>query len=398
MTHLRMAVRPPRRVVLAMQASEASRTLEQALCALGCEVVESAGDRPAARERCARLLPELVLIDLQLDAHGGALALAAELAASSSAPILYLTEPDAALPKSAGAHAAGFIDKPASPRRLARSIGFALEQRASLALAGAREPAAVSGTGARGTSANDSASSRFRDELLGSMAHELRAPLQGVVGFAGFLIDGKAGTVSDAQRQYLEHIATGANHVLQVVNDVLDLTSSESDSLHIRTEAVDAERAMREVLQVLQVIAIRKHVGVDVEVDEQLGHVVSDATKVKQVLYNLVSNALKFTPTGGRVRVCLRRAEPDAFCIDVEDSGSGIPADLLPHLFERSPARSALTQGIGLLLTQRIVDALGGSLSGHNREQGGFCCSARLPLAPSVAQRDTTVRLPRDAR
>jgi signal transduction histidine kinase len=376
MTHVRSAARPPRRVVLVMQPGDEARALEQALAALGCELVETTGNPVEARQRTARLQPELLLLDLQLGA--AMLALAAELAGQTSAPIVFLSEPGAELPANAGAHAAFFLDKPLTPRKLARGLGFALEH-----------------TRNRAAPVDATAGGRFRDELLGSMAHELRAPLQGVVGFAGFLIDGKAGHVSATQREYLEHIATGANHVLQVVNDVLDLTSSESDGLHVRTEAVDAERAMREVLQVLQVIAIRKQISVNVEVDEQLGHVVSDATKVKQVLYNLMSNALKFTPSGGRVRVCLRRAEPDAFCIDVEDTGSGIDAELLPHLFERSPVRARQTQGIGLLLTKRIVDALGGSVSAHNRPEGGCFCSARLPIAPSLAPRDLESRLPR---
>ncbi|MET0389283.1 MAG: histidine kinase dimerization/phospho-acceptor domain-containing protein, partial [Polyangiales bacterium] len=92
----------------------------------------------------------------------------------------------------------------------------------------------------------------FRNEFLASMAHELRAPLQGVSGFAQFLLDGKAGPLTDAQRDCLEQIENGAAHVLQVVQDVLDLNDHSAASLAVRTEAVDPERAAREVLQVLQ--------------------------------------------------------------------------------------------------------------------------------------------------
>jgi signal transduction histidine kinase len=205
-----------------------------------------------------------------------------------------------------------------------------------------------------------------------------------VVGFASFLREGKAGSMSETQGEYLDYIANGANHVLQVVNDVLDLTATDSDSLHVRTEAVDPEQATREVLQVLQVIAIRRRIAVDVEIDEQLGHVVSDATKIKQVLYNFVSNALKFTPAGGRVSVGVRRDGPDAFRIDVADSGVGLAPDTMSSLFDGVRDRRD-SAGLGLSITKRIVDALGGSVRAENRREGGSLFSARLPIAPSVA-------------
>jgi signal transduction histidine kinase len=133
----------------------------------------------------------------------------------------------------------------------------------------------------------------FRGELLASMAHELRAPLQGVSGFAEYLLEGKAGTLDQVQRTCLQQIELGAEHVLQVIQDVLDLTDRDVDTLQIRSEVVDTARAVREVMQVLQALAMRRRIGVHVQVDDRLGHVVCDATKLKQVLYNLISNALK---------------------------------------------------------------------------------------------------------
>jgi signal transduction histidine kinase len=387
MTPVLTAPRAVTRALLVTHDVDLARHIQEELRTLGCKAIEIASDGTDAGKRCVRFAPELVLID-QLLAGSGAWAVAAELATQVRGPIVYLCDPEIPLPTAAFAHGLGFVDKPITQRGVARAVGFALHRydvEASLRAS----VAALMVSAAPPRPDPDAATSRLSTELLGSMAHELRAPLQGVMGFATFLRDGKAGEVSETQQQYLDHIATGANHVLQVVNDVLDLTATDSDVLHVRTEPVDPEVAAREVLQVLQVIAIRKRLAVEVQVDEQLGHVVSDATKIKQVLYNFVSNALKFTPAGGRVSVSLRRDGLDAFCIEVADTGVGIPRESLSTLFERAARGPTSSSGLGLFLTKRIVDALGGTVSVDNRPSGGSVFIARLPIAPSVAERRT---------
>jgi signal transduction histidine kinase len=388
---------PPRRVVLVSEGGEPAAELTRVLSGLGCERVESARDREEALRRCARLLPELVVIDLQLPA---ALTIARALS-PGPAPICFVCDAQAELPDEAAAYGVGLVERPFNARRFGRCVRFALQraaagQRDQVEGNPAASPAAISCGVPR--SVQNSAADDFHDELLASMAHELRAPLQGVVGFARFLVEGRAGAVTETQRQYLEHIGRGADHVLQVVDDVLALTAAEADSLYVRTEVVDAERATREVLQVLQVIAIRKQIALAVEVDDRLGHVVSDATKIKQLLYNFVSNALKFTPAGGHVRVRLLRRDADSFSLEVADSGPGIAPELLACLFERGPARARLTSGLGLVVTRRIAEALGGSVSAHNQAAGGCVCSAHLPIAPSVAVRDPSHPFPPNGR
>jgi signal transduction histidine kinase len=388
MTFALTATRIPARALLVVADTELARQIERELRGLGCGIVEVAGDASEARKRCVRLAPDLVLIDLRLGA-ADAPTIAAQLAGQVSGPIVYLCDPEQPLPNAALVHGMGFVDKPVTQRGLLRGIQIALHRREIEAALRARVEPCESAEPAP-------AASRLSSELLSSMAHELRAPLQGVVGFASFLREGRAGDVSETQQQYLEHIANGANHVLQVVNDVLDLTATESDTLHVRTEAVDPEQATREVLQVLQVIAIRRRVAVNVQIDEQLGHVVSDATKIKQVLYNFASNALKFTPAGGRGTVSVRRDGPDAFCIEVSDTGVGIASDALPHLFDGITRGGRESQGLGLLITKRIVDALGGTVRAENRPEGGSLFCARLPIAPSVANMGIEHILPPD--
>lgn len=382
----------PGRVLLVAGDGPDQIAAEDALRAVGCRVIERAGDVFEARQRCARVRPDLVMIDLQLSAAiGSALDVASALSHETEAPILYLCDDSVVPPVAAAINGVGCIDKPITPAKLARSLLFVLQEDPLRK----RTPSGRPEPGQAAAEAEANARRLFRDEFLASMAHELRAPLQGVLGFASFLLDGRAGPVSESQRPCLEQIGVGANHVLQIVQDVLDLTDTEADTLHVRSEVVDAEQAIREVLQVLQVIAIRRRVMVGIQIDDRLGHVVSDATKIKQVLYNFVSNALKYTPPGGRVDISLRREDADNFCLEVTDTGPGVPDDLLPDLFDRSERSNR--QGRGLFLTRRIVDAMGGSVSAHNQPSGGCAFSARLPMAPSVAQLDPNQRIPRNA-
>jgi signal transduction histidine kinase len=388
MTPVLTAGRTVTRALLVTSDVALGQRIQKELQGIGYSMVEIAGDGAEAQTRCARLAPELVLLDEQLASGDPSWTLATQLAARIRGPIVYLCDPESLLPRAALAHGLGFVDKPVTRIGLTRAISFALHRyhiETALRVAATSQPKAAAMRPAAQPDAPPS--SRLSSEFLGSMAHELRAPLQGVMGFATFMRDGKAGSVSETQQQYLDHIASGAKHVLQVVNDVLDLTATDSDTLHVRTQPVDPEQAAREVLQVLQVIAIRKRLEVTVQVDEQLGHVVSDATKIKQVLYNFVSNALKFTPAGGSISVSLRREGADAFCIEVADTGVGIPREALATLFEHAARGPTPSNGLGLFLTKRIVDALGGTLSVADRPTGGSVFSAHLPIAPSVADR-----------
>jgi len=359
----------PSRVLLVMSDLGEAGRARGVLLELGCQSVELAADGVGVRERLAELRPELVLADASL-AH-----VVNEL---RNTPVVWLCTGKSLPPTASNAHGLGCVELPVTRERLLRALWIGPR---------VRRPSDVPETPDERT---------FRDELLASMAHELRAPLQGVSGFAQFLLDGKAGPVTDSQRSCLEHIGSGAAHVLQLVQDLLDLTDSAADTLHVRTEVVEPERAVREVLQVLQVIAIRRRLTVQLEVDGRLGHVVSDATKLKQVLYNLLSNAFKYTPGTGEVAIGLQRADADSFSIEVRDTGPGLPPGVLAQLQEPlHESKRGRTRG--LMLTRRIVEALGGALSAHNTQGGGAVLRAHLPLAPSVTVPNPRVRLPRGA-
>lgn len=228
--------------------------------------------------------------------------------------------------------------------------------------------------------------SRLKSEFLANMSHELRTPLNGIIGFAELMHEGRAGTLSGDQKEHISDILSSGKHLLQLINDVLDLSKVEAGKLEFRPEPLDLTRLIGEVLGVLRTTVASKAIRVESQVDAQLTDVVLDASRLKQVLYNYVSNALKFTPEGGQVMV---RARPEPggamFRLEVEDTGPGIdPADIgrLFVEFQQLDAGAAKKHGgtgLGLALTKRLVQAQGGTIGVHSTPGQGSTFFAILP-------------------
>jgi signal transduction histidine kinase/DNA-binding response OmpR family regulator len=238
------------------------------------------------------------------------------------------------------------------------------------------------------------AANRMKSEFLANMSHELRTPLNAIIGFSELISDGLAGEVTDPQKEYLGHILGSGRHLLSLINDVLDLAKVESGKMEIRPEPILPSQILGEVTSVLRTRSAEKHIAVETSVDPSLGEVVADPGKLKQVLFNYLSNALKFTPNDGRVEVLIQGDGPDFFRIDVKDSGIGIRSEDMGKLFtEFQQLESGMTKkysgtGLGLVLTKRMVEAQGGRVGAEsNPGQGSrfFAVLPRLVRAGAIA-------------
>ena len=175
---------------------------------------------------------------------------------------------------------------------------------------------------------------RLKSEFLANMSHELRTPLNAIIGFAELMHRGKVGPVSAEHEEYLGDILTSSKHLLQLINDVLDLAKVESGKMEFRPSRSISPSSVREVCD----IAARTRGEPSVcrwrpRSIRRCAAVVVDPARVKQMLYNYLSNAIKFTPAGGRVTIRILPEGPALFRIDVEDTGVGIAADDLGKLF-----------------------------------------------------------------
>ncbi len=235
--------------------------------------------------------------------------------------------------------------------------------------------------------------SRLKSEFLANMSHEVRTPLNAIVGFADLLHAGEVGPISEQQRESLDAILVSSRHLLRLITDVLDLAKVESGKLEFHPEPVDLRPIVHEVVGILGPAATRKEIAIETELDTLLTGVVVDPARLRQVLYNYLSNAVKFTDRGGRITVRTRADGERGFRIEVEDTGSGIRAQDMGRLFvEFQQLDAGLSKkhggtGMGLALTKRLVEAQGGYVGAASQPGRGSTFYAVLPLAPPVAAR-----------
>jgi signal transduction histidine kinase len=229
--------------------------------------------------------------------------------------------------------------------------------------------------------------SLLKTEFLASASHELRSPLNGIIGFAQLMRDGKLGPVSDTHTEALDDILTSSEHLLGLVSGLLEITRAETGSLEFRPEPISLSAALDEVRTGMSALAELRDVSIDVEVAPELPtDVVLDPGRLRQVLFNYLSNALKHTPPKGHVTMRAQPLRGERFRIEVEDSGSGIPADRLGELFTRYGKLNADADGtgLGLAVTKQIVEAQGGKVGVDSVEGEGACFYAVLPLRHQI--------------
>jgi PAS domain S-box-containing protein len=260
----------------------------------------------------------------------------------------------------------------------------------------ARDVTALKSTEAALRTAKEEAerSSRFKDQFLSTMSHELRTPLNAVVGFSELLMDDKHGPLTERQQRYVKHIRTGGFHLLKLINDILDLSKIEAGRLQLSTLTLDVSECFKDVVESLCPLAENKKLTI--RQGETDLTVTADETRFKQVLMNLLGNAIKFTPEKGFIQLDAH-AQGDFVRIDVRDSGPGIPPGEEQRIFEafyrtQQWGNTVEGSGLGLAITRRLVELQGGQISVETRPNEGCCFSFTLPkglISPSTAQHRT---------
>jgi signal transduction histidine kinase len=226
-----------------------------------------------------------------------------------------------------------------------------------------------------------------KSQFLASMSHELRTPLNAIIGFSELLYDGKLGGLSNDHRECLQDILTSARHLLRLISDILDLSKVEAGKMEFCPEACHIEALVAEVRDVIRPLAEKKRIELLTDIPWEIPAMI-DASRFKQVLYNYLSNAVKFTPEGGWITIRVI-VEGFRFRLEVEDTGIGIHAEEISKLFQEfqqlpNSRKAGQGTGLGLALTRRIVEAQGGAIGVRSTPGVGSVFSAELPLRPAA--------------
>jgi signal transduction histidine kinase len=226
---------------------------------------------------------------------------------------------------------------------------------------------------------------RMKSVFLANMSHELRTPLNGIIGFSQLLYDGKVGSLNEQQKDFLNDILNSGRHLLQLINDVLDLSKVEAGKMELFPETFALPQAVDEVCSVIAHLAQRKRIAIQQRLDDAVATVTLDRQRFKQVLFNLLSNAVKFTDDGGHVGIHVEPLDAQRLRLEVRDTGIGIQPSELGRLFhefqqiDSGAARRHQGTGLGLALTRKLVEFQQGSIAVQSQPGQGSTFTVILP-------------------
>jgi PAS domain S-box-containing protein len=249
------------------------------------------------------------------------------------------------------------------------------------------------------------AASAAKSEFLAKMSHELRTPLNSIIGFSDMLADESFGPLNEKQRRYVTNVLTSGRQLLQLINDILDLSKVEAGRMDLTPAEFDVADVLAETRTLMGALADQKHLQVEIDVEEGLASVLLDQAKLKQIMYNLLSNAIKFTPERGRIRITARRP-PDAAAgieIAVADTGIGIKPEDQQRIFrdfeqiESASVRQQQGTGLGLALTKKLVELHGGRIWVESEFGRGSTFRFVLPLRVRTRVTPRPIAAPREA-
>jgi len=226
---------------------------------------------------------------------------------------------------------------------------------------------------------------KAKSEFLASMSHELRTPLNSIIGFSDMLLTQNFGPLNEKQLRYVNNISVSGGHLLKLINDILDLSKIEAGKMELHVEKLSISSSVSEVKTLLTPLASKKNIQILNTVDEKLATIKADRTKFKQILYNLMDNAIKFTPEGGHVTVDARIADAGAE-ITVMDTGIGISEEEAKKVFqpftqlENSEIRTQTGTGLGLSLVKKFVEMHEGRIWVESKSGEGSRFVFTIPL------------------
>jgi len=225
-----------------------------------------------------------------------------------------------------------------------------------------------------------------KSQFIATMSHELRTPLNAILGFTEIMQQEVMGAIgNETYKSYIADIHVSGAHLLQLINDILDLTKAEAGMLELNEETVDLEEIIRAVVRITRASLEKAKLTVDIDLQSGLPLLRADERKVRQVLFNLIGNAVKFTPAGGSIAIRARFDRQTGMRMTVADTGIGIAPENLQRVMEpfvqidNSLSRNHAGTGLGLPAVKAIMEVHGGTLTLHSAIGAGTEASVTFP-------------------
>jgi signal transduction histidine kinase len=234
-------------------------------------------------------------------------------------------------------------------------------------------------------------SDRAKSDFLANMSHELRTPLNAIIGFSQMLVDEKAGPLNPDQKEFLSDILTSGEHLLEVINDVLDLAKVATGKLELKAQSFSLRETIAETCGIVKPMADERNIAINIDAPIDNDIVTLDPLRFKQVLYNLLSNAIKYNHDNGDVKVAVTVDEQKQIRLQVTDTGIGIKEEDLPRIFDDFVQLNIGTTkvqqgtGLGLALTKKILEQQKGSITAESEVGHGSTFTVVLPLPSASA-------------
>ncbi|MDI6875000.1 ATP-binding protein [Candidatus Solincola sp.] len=243
---------------------------------------------------------------------------------------------------------------------------------------------------------------RLKNRFMASVTHELKTPLNAVIGFSELLMSGAYGEINDDQRKYLENIYTSGKHLLSLISDILDYTQAQAGHLSLQLEDTETESLLVSTLELMRREADRRGIELSLKMEDPPARVTADSRRLRQIILNLLSNALKFTPSGGSVLLRATSADGELL-VEVSDTGIGIKPEDREKLFHEfsqvgEAAHAVGGTGLGLALSKQLVELHGGRIWMTSEFGKGTTFSFTIPARPAEKANDGNSTLGKKGR
>ena len=229
------------------------------------------------------------------------------------------------------------------------------------------------------------AADRLKNEFIQHISYELRSPLTNIIGFTQLMSDVNVGPLNERQREYIGYIMTSGRSLLTIINDILDLATLDAGIIELELAPVDLSGTVDSAIEGLKDRIREKDLSIDKAIPADVGSLLADERRLRQILFNLLSNAIGFSPEGGKVTVTAKR-ERENIVVVVEDEGAGIPDEFIGAVFDRFESRAAGSArggvGLGLAIVKSFVELHGGTVSIRSRPNKGTAVRVTLPIEP----------------